>query len=186
MVNFFKLLAFLIGTGLLIYISRASLLKPHSHGFYRFFAWECMAALFLVNVNFWIRNPFSFHQIISWILLFGCLIPLGFGITHLTGKGKPAENRSGEPQLLAFEKTTQLVTTGIYHYIRHPLYSSLLWFTWGICFKQLSWLSLLLAILASILLYFTARADEAECIQYFGNLYNDYMKNTKRFLPFVF
>ena len=35
-------------TLLLIYISRASLHSPRSHGFYRFFAWEFILALFPV------------------------------------------------------------------------------------------------------------------------------------------
>ena len=30
------------------------------------------------------------------------------------------------------------------------------------------------------------RADEDECIRFFGAEYRDYMKRTKRFVPFVF
>ena len=46
-----KLIVFAIATILLIYISRASLRKPGSHGFYRFFAWECILVLFLLDVE---------------------------------------------------------------------------------------------------------------------------------------
>jgi protein-S-isoprenylcysteine O-methyltransferase Ste14 len=88
--------------------------------------------------------------------------------------------------LLAFEKTSSLVTSGIYHYIRHPLYSSLLFLTWGIFFKGLSWPGFLLALAATLFLIATARADEAECIRFFGAPYQAYMKRSKRFVPFLF
>jgi hypothetical protein len=108
-----KFLTFVIATGVLVYISRASLRQPHSHGFYRFFAWECILVLFLLNVESWFIDPFSWHQLTAWTLLFACLVPLAFGVRSLRGHGKPAEERPGDPSLLAFEKTTALVTTGI-------------------------------------------------------------------------
>ena len=44
--------------------------QPRSHGFYRFFAWEAILGLFLLNVDFWFRDPFAWYQIIAWTLLF--------------------------------------------------------------------------------------------------------------------
>ena len=87
---------------------------------------------------------------------------------------------------MAFEKTSALVTSGIYHYIRHPLYCSLLLLTWGIFFKAPTWPGALLAVTATLFLIATAKADEAECILFFGPSYQDYMKQTKMFVPFVF
>lgn len=175
-----------IGTIILIYISRASLRSPRSHGFYRFFAWESILVLFLLNVNFWFRDPFAWYQFIAWTLLCASLIPLGFGVHALRSRGKPIEERAGDSSLLAFEKTTALVTTGIYRYIRHPLYSSLLLLTWGIFFKLPSLPAGLFAFLSTTFLFTTARADEAECIQFFGTDYQEYMRRTKRFIPHLF
>src|SRR5512139_2514993 len=182
----FKLFAFLIGSAALIYISRASLRAPRSHGFYRFFAWEYILALFLLNVEAWFQDPFSWHQLISWFLLIACTIVLILGVRTLTSRGKPVAQREAEPQLLAFEKTSALVTSGIYHYIRHPLYSSLLFLTWGIFFKAPTWPGLFLAVAATLFLFATARADEAECLRFFGAPYQEYMKRSKRFVPFLF
>jgi protein-S-isoprenylcysteine O-methyltransferase Ste14 len=182
----FKLIVFAAVSVFLVYISWGSLRAPRSHGFYRFFVWEFIVALFLLNMNAWFRNPFSWHQLISWFLLIVCIIPLAFGIRSLTGQGRPAKERKAEPQLLAFEKTTTVVNTGIYKYIRHPLYSSLLLLAWGIFFKVPSWLGVLLALSATLFLFVTAKADEAECIRFFGPAYKDYMKRNKRFVPFVF
>jgi protein-S-isoprenylcysteine O-methyltransferase Ste14 len=181
-----KTITFSLGTFLLVYISRASLRQPRSHGFYRFFAWEAILALFLLNVNFWFRDPFAWYQIIAWTLLFGCIVPLVFGVQALRTRGKPTENREGDPSLLAFEKTTALVTTGIYRYIRHPLYSSLLLLAWGIFFKSPSWSGGILVIIATVFLALTAKADEAECTKFFGTAYQDYMKTTRMFIPFLF
>lgn len=176
---------FAVGSFGLVAISRKSLRYPRSHGFYRFFAWECILGLFLVNVKFWFYDPFAWNQIIAWFLLFASLVPLVLGVHSLRRRGKPARQREGDPSLLAFEKTTALVTSGIYHYIRHPLYGSLLLLSWGIHFKHFSWLGISLAVAATGFLIFTAKADEAECVQFFGARYSEYMRHTKMFIPYV-
>jgi protein-S-isoprenylcysteine O-methyltransferase Ste14 len=158
---------------------------PRSHGFYRFFAWEIIVALFLLNMDSWFRNPFSWHQVVSWCLLIVCIIPLAFGVRSLASQGRSAKHREAEPQLMAFEKTTNLITTGIYHYIRHPLYSSLLFLVWGIFFKIPTWFGATLAIATTLFLVATAKTDEAECIRFFGPPYEAYMKKTKMFVPFL-
>jgi protein-S-isoprenylcysteine O-methyltransferase Ste14 len=43
-----------------------------------------------------------------------------------------------------------------------------------------------LVVAATVFLSLTARADEAECIKFFGTAYEDYMKKTKRFIPILF
>lgn len=181
-----KPIIFVIGTMFLIYVSRQSLRAPRSHGFYRFFAWECILGLFLVNMDFWFQNPFAWHQLIAWTLLFASLIPLSFGVHTLKLRGKPTAKRESDPSLLGFESTTRLVTSGVYKYIRHPLYSSLLFLTWGIFFKSFSAAGITLAIAATIFLVFTAKADEAECVQFFGLAYGEYMQKTKMFIPYLY
>jgi len=181
-----KIAIFGIASAFLIYVSRASLRQPRSHGFYRFFAWESILVLFLLNMDFWFRDPFAWYQLLSWTLLFVSFIPFVFGVQALRARGKPAANREGDPSLLAFEKTTSLVTSGIYHFIRHPLYSSLLLLAWGIFFKLPSWSALAITAVATTFLFATAQADENECIQFFGEEYREYMKQTKCFIPFLF
>jgi protein-S-isoprenylcysteine O-methyltransferase Ste14 len=182
----FKPLAFLILSAGLIYISRAALRALRSHGFYRFFAWEFIAALLLLNIDVWFQAPLAWYQLISWCLLLVCIVPLALGIRALISRGKPVAQREAEPQLFAFENTSTLVTGGIYRYIRHPLYSSLLCLTWGIFFKAIAWPGLGLAVAATLCLVATARADEAECIRFFGEAYQAYMKRSKKFVPFLF
>ena len=182
----FQIILFVVLSAVILYVSRASLRAPRSHGFQRFFAWEFMAALFALNAEMWFVNPLAWQQLISWFLLVVCLVPLAFGVRALVSRGKPAAQRASEPQLLGFEKTSALVTTGIYHYIRHPLYSSLLFLTWGIFFKAPGVWGGLLALAATFFLFTTARADEAECSAFFGPEYREYMKRSRMFVPYLF
>jgi len=181
-----KTIVFTVVTIALAYISRASLTQPRTHGFYRFFAWVFILTLFLLNVEYWFIDPFAWNQIAAWILLCASLFPLFFGVHALRTRGTPAGSRRKDPSLLAFEKTSQLVTSGIYRHIRHPLYSSLLLLAWGTFFKHPGWIGGLLGTIATFLLLATAKADETECIQFFGEPYQDYMGRTKRFIPFIF
>jgi len=182
----YQWIIFIAGSLIIIAISWKSLRQPGSHGFYRFFAWEAILALFAINMNVWFYKPFAWNQIVSWILLFISFIPLVFGVQSLRTRGKPAEQREGEPSLLGFEKTTALVTSGIYHYIRHPLYSSLFLLAWGIFFKSPSLPGVVLAIVATVFLIATAKADETECTRFFGPQYQEYMKTTRMFVPYIF
>jgi len=182
----YQWIIFIVASLSLLAISWKSLQQPGSHGFYRFFAWEAILLLFVINMKFWFYQPTSWNQIISWALLILCVIPLAFGVQALRRHGKPAEQREGEPSLMAFEKTTALVTSGIYHYIRHPLYSSLFFLTWGTFFKLPSLPGMVLALAATVFLVATAKADEAECNRFFGPQYQEYMKTTRMFVPYIF
>lgn len=178
--------AFILISAIFLFFSWGSLYKLKSHGFYRFFAWEIVAVLLLLNVDQWFTNPFDWYQILSWILLVISLFPLFFGIHGLATRGHPNHRREGEPQLWGIERTTVLVTSGIYRYIRHPLYSSLMLLSWGIVLKSPSWYDVLLGLAASVFLVATAWADERECISFFGDEYRQYMQRSRMFVPFLF
>ena len=179
-------IVFLVATAFLVLVSRSSLRRPRSHGFFRFLAWETIVALLLLNVSWWFDDPLSWNQLIAWFLLAACVVPGVWGVVLLRSLGKPEEQRFTDDSLVAFEKTTQLVTSGIYRYIRHPLYSSLLLLTWGIFFKHPSWVGGSLALASTLFLTLTALADEAECVAFFGEQYVDYKRRTRRFIPFLF
>ena len=181
----FKLIIFAIVSVGIVFISRASLQYPHSHGFFRFFAFESIVALILLNVDYWFSNPFSALQIVSWLLLFPSLFLAVHGFYVLRVIGKP-KRRIEETANLGFENTTTLVIVGTYKYIRHPLYSSLLLLGWGVFFKNLSLLSSILVLVTSAFLIATAKVEETENLEKFGSDYAVYMKTTKMFIPFLF
>ncbi len=181
-----KLAIFVVVSAVFAYISRASLPAPRSHGFYRFWAWECILGLFMLNVEVWFRDPFSVPQLVSWLLLIVSAVLVIHGVYLLRRMGKSDDAREDAP-LLAFEKTTTLVVEGLYRYIRHPMYSSLLFLAWGIFFKDAtSWIGVGLAAAATLFLTLTAKAEEGEDIRFFGAAYRDYMRRTRMFIPFLF
>jgi protein-S-isoprenylcysteine O-methyltransferase Ste14 len=182
--NFFDLLAFVAGTLMLLWLSRKPLAHPGSHGFFRFFAWEAILALAILNRRPWAEDPFSSHQLISWPLLLLSIFLVIAAVRTLRQDGKPAKQRADDA-LYEFEKTGQLVSHGVFRYIRHPMYTSLLALAWGAFFQAPSWPGAALAAFASLFLVLTARADEQECLAFFGQTYADYMQRTKRFIPFV-
>ena len=167
-----------------ITISWRTIFNTRSHGFYRFFSWECIIWLFATNYRYWFIDPFSVHQIFSWFFLVVSIYPLVAGVVLLKKARKPKTNRD-DTTLYQFEKTTELVEHGIYKYIRHPLYSSLLLLTWGIFFKNPSIELFVVSCLSTVFLYLTAILDEKECITFFGDKYVDYMKRSKMFIPII-
>ncbi len=179
------LLIFAILSLPVVIISWRTLYNLKSHGFYRFFSWECIVLVLVVNYRFWFVNPISIMHIFSWIFLIlsGYLIITGANLIKKVGK--PDENRN-EKTLYKFEKTSELIDYGIYKYIRHPLYSSLLFLTWGIALKNITEPTLIISFLSTGFLYLTAIFDEKECIIFFGDKYKMYMKHSKRFIPFIF
>jgi protein-S-isoprenylcysteine O-methyltransferase Ste14 len=181
----FKLIIFVLASIGIIYVSRSSLRHPRSHGFYRFFAWETTLALALLNIDHWFDDPFSPWQIVSWLFLVVSLLLVILGVQLLRLVGKPDKHRQDE-NLYEVEKTSQLVTVGAYRYIRHPMYSSLLFLAWGIFFKLPSLVGGALAVMATIFLVLTARIEEAENIRFFGDSYVEYMRKTKMFVPYLF
>ncbi len=179
-----KVLIFIISTVLIVFFSRKSLINIHSHGFFRFFAWEFIIILFLLNVEFWFIAPFSLKQIISWVFLFNSTFFVVEGYRLLRTKGKSDELRP-EKHLYKIEKTTKLVTEGIYRYVRHPLYGSLLFLAWGIFFKSFSIIGFFLVLVISLSLTLTAKIEEKENCDYFGDEYESYIQRTKMFIPYV-
>jgi protein-S-isoprenylcysteine O-methyltransferase Ste14 len=168
-----------------IIISRRNLINPKTHGFYRLISWICMCWLFANNYKFWFTDPFSPQQIISWILLLISLYLVLAGIIRFVISGKPSQSRVDD-SLFGFEKTTGLIDKGLYRLIRHPLYASLIFLSWGIFFKQPGTWNFVFAMASTIFLYITSRFDEIECIAYFGEEYREYMKRSKMFIPFIF
>ena len=167
------------GTVLIVIFSwHYSVKQGRYHGVARFFSFESIFILLMLNLRYWFSNPFSFLQILSWIFLFASIYPGLAGFITLHTRGKPENNH--------IERTTVLVKTGIYKYIRHPLYCSLLLLGTGTMLKHTGTLQLILGTVNILAIYLTARIEEGEMKKKFGPDYTEYMSGTKMFIPFLF
>jgi protein-S-isoprenylcysteine O-methyltransferase Ste14 len=79
----------------------------------------------------------------------------------------------------------ELVTSGIYRYIRHPQYTGLLLLSLGMLIE---WATLPMLVLYPVMIFMytrLARREEKDMLAEFGASYEQYMNHTKRFIPFV-
>lgn len=178
-----KVIVFILCSLFFLKISKRTLKDISSHGFYRFFAFEGILILLLINESQWFVEPFSFRQIVSWVLLVISPAVVLSGLYYLKNVGGNT-NRETKTNF-HFENTEKLVTVGIYKYIRHPMYSSLLFLNWGIVFKEINMLTVVVGGVVSLFLYVAAKTEEKENIDFFGDEYRLYIKNVKMFVPFV-
>ncbi len=154
-----------------------TLKRPHRHRFYRYFAFVSAIGLVLLNVDVWFRNPFSLVQIISWVFLAGSILVVVHGFRLLRIFGVPEND---------FENTTILVTRGAYKYIRHPIYCSFILGGVGAFLKDPSLPGIIILLLIFSFTFATAKVEENENIERFGETYRAYMEQTKMFIPFLF
>lgn len=169
-----KALLFVVFSLPILWYSMPSLKDAAKHGFYRFFAFEGLLLLMINNMNKWFNDPFSNNQLLSWFFLIISLCLAVYGFYLLRQMGKPVGS---------FEDTTRLVAVGIYRYIRHPMYASLLYLGIGAMLKSVTLASIGIFIAICAFLYATARVEEAENKRHFGQAYDEYMKTTKMFIP---
>lgn len=178
MVSNNQIIIFIAGTILIILFSWfVSLRERRYHGIPRFFAFEGLLALGLLNSPAWFKDPLSVLQILSWLLFIFSIYYAFTAFSLFQRHGKPGRN---------FENTTKLVTTGLYHYVRHPMYGSLLFFGWGIFLKSVTWQSFTIILIISVALFITCKVEEKEMLKKFGDEYVIYLTKTKMFIPYLY
>ena len=89
----------------------------------------------------------------------------------------------GVRQLEESKKSARLTTSGLYHYVRHPLYSAGLAFIWLLPYMTAN----VLAINIGLTIYVVVGAffEERKLIRNFGQQYTDYAMVTPMFVPFL-
>jgi protein-S-isoprenylcysteine O-methyltransferase Ste14 len=80
----------------------------------------------------------------------------------------------------------ELVTIGIYRYIRHPIYLGVMLAYGGGQIVAGSYLSMVFLVLFTYSSIVQAKKEEKLLLQHFGQEYEDYMRKTKMLIPFVY
>ena len=79
-------------------------------------------------------------------------------------------------------KNAALITTGIFKYLRHPIYTGILLILFSVAIYNTSEYKLIISILLLILFQFKSKYEESRLIANFEN-YKNYMKDTGKFIP---
>jgi protein-S-isoprenylcysteine O-methyltransferase Ste14 len=77
----------------------------------------------------------------------------------------------------------ELVTDGIYHFIRHPQYTGFMLITLGMLLDWATLPMLIMWPIMTVLYYRLAIREEKEMVQQFGDVYLNYKIHTGMFLP---
>lgn len=109
------------------------------------------------------------------------LFPLGLGLAiwarvHIGRNWGTPMTQKEEPEL---------VTSGPYHLIRHPIYSGILLAGLGTA-AALSWLWLIADGLGGVYFLYSATVEERYLAEQFPDTYPGYKRSTKMLLPFIF
>ena len=79
----------------------------------------------------------------------------------------------------------ELVTSGPYHLVRHPIYSGILAASVGTALA-LSWMWLIAVALAGVYFLYSATVEQRYLAGQFPDSYPQYRRSTKMLVPFVF
>jgi protein-S-isoprenylcysteine O-methyltransferase Ste14 len=127
-----------------------------------------------------LRQPLSLHPGVALQWLGVGLVLLGFGFAlwarmHLGRNwGIPMSLRQGH----------ELVTSGPYAYVRHPIYSGLMLAMIGsVLAVGLVWLALL--VISFVYFLVSARTEEKMMVAQFPDAYPAYRQRTRMLIPFV-
>ena len=88
---------------------------------------------------------------------------------------------------VAIASDHRLIDTGPYRLLRHPSYTGALlaFLGLGICLDN--WVSLALLMLpATVVFLWRMRIEESALLETFGERYRDYMRRTRRLIPFIY
>ena len=88
---------------------------------------------------------------------------------------------------VAVRSAQPVVQTGPYRWVRHPAYSGVLLTLLGVALALANWASLVATLAGGISgLLYRVRIEERALQTALGQPYVDYMRSTKRFVPFLF
>jgi protein-S-isoprenylcysteine O-methyltransferase Ste14 len=87
---------------------------------------------------------------------------------------------------VTIQSNHQLITSGPYHYVRHPRYLGAVLLTLGLPLAFRSWLGLVLAPVVVLIIMLRIRDEEALMDKEFGQEWEAYRRQTWRLIPWVY
>ncbi len=160
---------------------RVKFMSPWLHKYYRIL-YNCIAIAGLIPLLYW-----SMRQTIAWEIPFHQ--PLGI-LLSLSGLFfmRKAFQAFDIPAFLGLkpEVDTALVRTGMYAYVRHPLYFASILLIGGLTLLFPSKSMLLVMGISYTYILIGSKLEERKLKMHFGQAYVDYAKEVKALIPFVY
>lgn len=113
---------------------------------------------------------------LQWVGLIFAIAGVNISVISLL-----ALNRSLSP-FPTPKENAELIQTGIYKYVRHPIYTGILFFTFGFSLFSENTFRLIIFVSLLILFKFKAQYEETLLQKKYSN-YGEYTKKTGMFLP---
>jgi protein-S-isoprenylcysteine O-methyltransferase Ste14 len=123
--------------------------------------------------------PFA-HSFLFWsgIVLMYAGMALRFYAIHVLGTFFTTD--------VAISPQQSVIETGPYRFIRHPSYTGVLILLLGFGFCLTNWLSLLVLMGCALMGFrYRIHVEEQVLLKQLGQPYQEYMRHTKRLIPFV-
>jgi protein-S-isoprenylcysteine O-methyltransferase Ste14 len=86
---------------------------------------------------------------------------------------------------VTFKVDHELVQSGPYHYVRHPIYSALLLMTLGTALDYAQLFGFIVLGMATLVLVVKMRFEEKLMTEHFAEQYDDYRRHVKALIPFI-
>lgn len=133
-----------------------------------------------IGCHFHVSTPVIRHslpiQIISVIFSIVGLVIAIVARRTLAGNWSPS---------LDVKQGHELITGGVYHFVRHPIYSGLLLMLLGTLVAFQTDIEVIVFIAVTLTVLYRIRREEALMTQIFPKAYPAYKKRTKALIPFV-
>lgn len=115
---------------------------------------------------------------LAGVLICAAGITIAIWARHTLGR-----NWSGVPTV---KESHELITSGPYHFVRHPIYTGLLLAIFGTAFVAHGRLGgLLFFLILATMLHIKSRVEERFMLETFPQAYPEYRRRTKAIIPFV-
>lgn len=138
-----------------------------------------MGAFTVANIQAFVIT----HSQKQWFVA-GLVLMLGGGLLRRHCWRMLGQHFTGDVKASADQP---VIDRGAYRWVRHPSYTGGMLMYLGIGIALTNWLSLVIISVASAAAYvYRVRVEEKALQAALGGRYQEYMRRTKRFIPFVF
>jgi protein-S-isoprenylcysteine O-methyltransferase Ste14 len=118
----------------------------------------------------------------DWIVMLSAVFSI-LGVTiAIVARRKLAGNWSSG---VVFREDHELIQSGLYRYVRHPIYSGIILMALGTALVQGTLGTMLFFLLVLAFMGYKAKQEEELLTTHFPNEYPAYKTRTKRIIPFV-